>query len=49
MSLKVTQEPPRTVGRGSWSVAAGAAKRELGVSLRLLPDPRGADPHRSRY
>jgi plastocyanin len=31
------------------TVAAGAAKRELGVSLRLLPDPRGADPHRSRY
>src|SRR5688572_18508249 len=31
------------------TVAAGAAKKELGVSLRLLPDPRGADPHRSRY
>ncbi len=31
------------------TVAAGQAKRELGVSLRLLPDPRGTDPHRSRY
>jgi len=31
------------------TVAAGEAKRELGVSLRLLPDPRGADPHRSHY
>ena len=31
------------------TVAAAEAKRELGVSLRLLPDPRGADPHRSHY
>jgi plastocyanin len=27
----------------------GEARRELGVSLRLLPDPRDADPHRSHY
>jgi len=33
----------------SLTVAAGEAKRELGVSLRLLPDPRGTDPHRSHY
>jgi plastocyanin len=31
------------------TVAAAEAKKELGVSLRLLPDPRGADPHRSHY
>jgi plastocyanin len=30
-------------------VAAGEKARELPVSLRLLPDPRGADPHRSHY
>jgi plastocyanin len=31
------------------TVAAGEAKREIGFSLRLLPVPRGADPHRSHY
>ena len=31
------------------TVAAREANKELGVSLRLLPDPRGADPHRSHY
>ena len=30
-------------------VAPGEARHELPVSLRLLPDPRGTDPHRSRY
>src|SRR5688572_13398466 len=27
-------------------IAPGEARRELPVSLRLLPDPRGTDPHR---
>jgi plastocyanin len=31
------------------TVAAPEKSKELGVSLRLLPDPRGADPHRSHY
>lgn len=31
------------------AIAPGEARRELAFSLRLLPDPRGADPHRSHY
>ncbi|MGH8028336.1 MAG: methylamine utilization protein [Arenimonas sp.] len=33
----------------AFTLAPGEAKRELGVSLRLLPDPRGTDPHRGHY
>jgi hypothetical protein len=31
------------------TIDTAATVRELGVSLRLLPDPRAADPHRSHY
>jgi plastocyanin len=30
-------------------LAAGEANHEIGFSLRLLPDPRETDPHRSHY
>jgi plastocyanin len=43
--LRPRQPPPVQ----AVSLPAADAKRVLGISLRLLPDPRGTDPHRQHY
>jgi plastocyanin len=40
---------PRQLPAAQSLVLAAKEKREAGFSLVLLPDPRGTDPHRSRY
>jgi plastocyanin len=40
---------PRQAPAAQSLVLAGEAAREAGFSLKLLPDPRGTDPHRGHY